>query len=313
MTERTMTKTLLAIRHVAFEDLGGFEDPLTQAGFVVRYADMGIDNIADLGDPDLLAVLGGPIGVYEDDLYPWLRDEIAYIADRLKTQRPILGICLGAQLMARALGAPVYPGPAKEIGWKPLRLTKEGEHLLAPFAGHPVLHWHGDTFDLPEGATGSGIDGCLPSSGLFAWSLRSCVPVPSRGPYSGFRSGSLIGHACEIAGSAGVSVTGLRADTERLAQAAPESGPRGIAQLVGAIAMDRLTLFGLFAVTAMLLTYALERRSPWFILCFAFCCVMGSAYGFLQGAWPFGLVEAVWAIVAGLRWWHASRTNRYPP
>jgi len=67
--------------------------------------------------------------------------------------------------------------------------------------------------------------------------------------------------------------------------------------------MSGLTLFGLFAVTAMLVTYALEKRSGWFILAFAGSCLLGSAYGFLQGAWPFGLVEAVWAIVAALRWW----------
>ena len=65
--------------------------------------------------------------------------------------------------------------------------------------------------------------------------------------------------------------------------------------------MDRLTLFGLFAVTAMLVTYALEKRSPWYVLGFAVSCLMGSAYGFLQGAWPFGLVEAVWAVVAVAR------------
>ena len=66
--------------------------------------------------------------------------------------------------------------------------------------------------------------------------------------------------------------------------------------------MDGLTAFGLFAVTAMLVTYALESRSSWFILAFAFSCVLGSAYGFLQGAWPFGLVEAVWSVVAVRRW-----------
>ncbi|THD71666.1 MAG: hypothetical protein E7813_05130 [Bradyrhizobium sp.] len=66
--------------------------------------------------------------------------------------------------------------------------------------------------------------------------------------------------------------------------------------------MDRLTLFGLFAVTAMLVTYALEHRSHWFILAFAAACALGSVYGFLQGAWPFGLVEAVWACVALRRW-----------
>ena len=66
--------------------------------------------------------------------------------------------------------------------------------------------------------------------------------------------------------------------------------------------MDGLTLFGLFAVTAMLVSYALEGRSPWFILAFAASCALGSVYGFLQGAWPFGLVEAIWAIVALRRW-----------
>jgi hypothetical protein len=73
--------------------------------------------------------------------------------------------------------------------------------------------------------------------------------------------------------------------------------------------MDKLTLFGLFAVTAMLVTYALEKRSPLFILAFAFSCLMGSAYGFLQGAWPFGLVEAIWGGVAVRRWLRARGTN----
>jgi hypothetical protein len=66
--------------------------------------------------------------------------------------------------------------------------------------------------------------------------------------------------------------------------------------------MNGLSLFGLFAVSAMLVTYALEKRSPWFILAFAFSCLLGSSYGFLQGAWPFGLVEAIWAIIAARRW-----------
>jgi hypothetical protein len=67
--------------------------------------------------------------------------------------------------------------------------------------------------------------------------------------------------------------------------------------------VDRLTLFGLFAVTAMLVCYALEDRNPWFILAFAASCALGSAYGFLQGAWPFGVVEAIWSVVAVRRWW----------
>ena len=71
--------------------------------------------------------------------------------------------------------------------------------------------------------------------------------------------------------------------------------------------MDRLTIFGLFSVTAMLIFYALEYRSHWFILAFAVSCVLGSIYGFLQGAWPFGLVEVVWSIVALKRWWSKKR------
>jgi GMP synthase (glutamine-hydrolysing) len=147
-----MTKILLAIRHLAFEDLGGFGQPLRDAGYDIRYADMGVDDVAGFGDPDLLVVLGGPIGAYEEQLYPYLADEIAFIARRLAAAHPTLGICLGAQLMARALGARVYPGPAKEIGWKPLSLTGAGRDVMGPLAGLPVLHWHGDIFDLPEGA-----------------------------------------------------------------------------------------------------------------------------------------------------------------
>ncbi len=74
--------------------------------------------------------------------------------------------------------------------------------------------------------------------------------------------------------------------------------------------MNALTWFGLFAVSAMLITYALESRSPWFILAFAGTCVMGSAYGFMQGAWPFGIVEAIWSAVAVYRWWRAPGVKR---
>jgi len=71
--------------------------------------------------------------------------------------------------------------------------------------------------------------------------------------------------------------------------------------------MNPLTAFGLFSVTAMLVTYALEKRSPWFVLAFAASCLMGSAYGFLQGAWPFGIVEAIWSCVAVRRWWRRQQ------
>lgn len=74
--------------------------------------------------------------------------------------------------------------------------------------------------------------------------------------------------------------------------------------------MSGLTIFGLFAVTAMLVCYALEERGPWFILAFAGACVFGSVYGFLQGAWPFGLIESIWALVAMRRWWRSIHQIR---
>ena len=73
--------------------------------------------------------------------------------------------------------------------------------------------------------------------------------------------------------------------------------------------MTPLSAFGLFAVTLMVVCYALEKRSTWFILAFAGACILGSIYGFLQGAWPFGLVEAVWALIAWRRWWSQRRTT----
>ena len=75
--------------------------------------------------------------------------------------------------------------------------------------------------------------------------------------------------------------------------------------------MSPLTLFGLIAVSVMLIFYALEDRSPWYILAFAGACALGSVYGFLQGAWPFGLIEAIWSLVAARRWWRATKRRRF--
>ena len=214
-----MSKSLLAIRHVAFEDLGGFEAPLVAAGFAIRYVDMGADDPAAPGDPDLLVVLGGPIGAYEDDLYPFLTDEIGLIAARLKAGAPTLGICLGAQLMARALQARVYPGRAKEIGWKPVDLTAEGEQLLAPLKDRPVLHWHGDTFDLPQGATNLASTDAYDHQAFSYGRHALAFQFHPEAQAPGFERW-LIGHAGEIAATQGVSVQQLRSDTNLHAAAA---------------------------------------------------------------------------------------------
>src|SRR5882757_708258 len=114
------------------------------------------------------------------------------------------------------------------------------------------------------------------------------VLVPRSSPTSAPRSGQ-----CATASISGRMREGIVPHTTRAAMRA---------KLERSMTMEPLTLFGLFAVSAMLVCYALEDRSHWFILAFAVACVLGSVYGFLQGAWPFGLVEAVWAVVALRRW-----------
>lgn len=151
-----MNRTALAVRHVAFEDLGIIEPLLIERGYTVRYLEAGVDAIdrATVTAADLLVVLGGPIGVYETDRYPFLAEEKDAIAARLGQDKPTLGICLGAQLMAEALGATVAPTGKVEIGYGELTLTEDGRASpLRHIAAIPVLHWHGDQFAIPEGAS----------------------------------------------------------------------------------------------------------------------------------------------------------------
>lgn len=217
---------VLAIRHVAFEDLGTLAPVLGERGIDVRYAEAG-DGLADVDPlaPALLVVLGGPIGVYEAADYPFLADEIRLLEARLAAGRPLLGICLGCQLLAAALGARVYPGPAKEIGWGPLTLTAAGlGSVLAPLAGPgvQVLHWHGDTFDLPAGAVRLASTDRYANQ-AFAWGRMALGLQFHPEVTAAALEHWLIGHAGEIAGSDGVSVAQLRA------AAAAHAGRLGLA------------------------------------------------------------------------------------
>ncbi|MCX8071245.1 MAG: glutamine amidotransferase [Candidatus Binatia bacterium] len=149
------SRSVVAIRHVPFEDLGICEAILRQRGYAVSYRDAGVDALTDetVRKADLLVVLGGPIGAYEEDRYPFLRDELRLLEERCARDRPTLGVCLGAQLLARSLGGRVFPLGAKEIGFGALELTSEGERSpLRYLKDQPVLHWHGDTYTLPTGA-----------------------------------------------------------------------------------------------------------------------------------------------------------------
>ncbi len=217
----------LAIRHVCFEHLGTFGPALARRGYEVRMLDAGVDDLRGQPAADLLIVLGGPIGAYEETLYPFVRDEIALIERQLAAGKPVLGICLGAQLMARALGARVYPGQAKEIGWAPLTPTADGERsALAPLGaiGWQVLHWHGDTFDLPDGATRLASTAVTANQ---AFSLGANV----LGLQFHIEANAeeierwLIGHAVEIAAAPGVEVSALRADTLRWGRELAKAGP----------------------------------------------------------------------------------------
>lgn len=151
------TLNVWAFQHVGHEDLGSFEGLLQEMGADIRYICGRREDLKhlDAGKPDILIVLGGPMGLYETDVYPYLLDEIELVKQRLTMQKPLLGICLGAQIIAKALGANVYKGPkGQEIGWRPIKVNHDGmktplRHLDSGKTS--MMHWHGDTFDMPAG------------------------------------------------------------------------------------------------------------------------------------------------------------------
>ncbi len=145
------------LQHVAFEGPGCLLNWFKQHNCTLTYtrfyeADAQLPKPADF---DRLVIMGGPMGVYETDKYAWLEAEKAFIRETIAAGKSVVGICLGSQLIAAALGAEVYPNKLPEIGWFPILKTEAGagEPLLENFDHTtPVFHWHGDTFNLPEGA-----------------------------------------------------------------------------------------------------------------------------------------------------------------
>lgn len=148
-------KRALIIRHVPYEGVAGFREPIEAAGYAVDRLDVCDPSFSslDLREPDLLIMMGGPMGVYEQDRYPWIACQLRRLALRLQADRPTLGVCLGAQMMAAALGGQVYAGPAQEVGFHPVTVHDNAlDGPLRHIVDVPVLHWHGDTFALPEDA-----------------------------------------------------------------------------------------------------------------------------------------------------------------
>jgi GMP synthase (glutamine-hydrolysing) len=225
------TRRALALSHVTFEDLGTFAAPLRARGFEIENlnASQARFPLSQADSCDLLIVLGGPIGVYDQQNYPFLKDEIALIARRIESRKPILGICLGAQLMAAALGSRVYPGQrGAEIGWSPLQPAPNSNPpawftpLLTP--GLSVFHWHGDTFDLPSGALHLASTALYPHQAFaldnHALALQFHPEVTADGLESWY-----VGHACELH-HARIAPASLRSSARQLAPARQKAAAR---------------------------------------------------------------------------------------
>ena len=145
-----------ALQHVDFEGLGHIGQWIADRGHSLALTRLYAgDPLPRLATFDRLVIMGGPMNIYEDDRYPWLPAERAMIGEAIAAGKSAVGICLGAQLLADALGSPVFAGANKEIGWWPIRLTEAGKQcdLLAGLPDQfTVFHWHGDTFAIPAGA-----------------------------------------------------------------------------------------------------------------------------------------------------------------
>jgi GMP synthase-like glutamine amidotransferase len=145
------------IQHVHFESPGYLLQWATEHQFTISFTKIyEAVTFPSADDIDWLVIMGGPMGVYEEDKYAWLKAEKAFIRSVIEAGKKVLGICLGSQLIAEVAGAKVYPNHQKEIGWWPVKKVSNGQPEPLP-ASRPdeflTFHWHGDTFDLPAGAT----------------------------------------------------------------------------------------------------------------------------------------------------------------
>jgi GMP synthase (glutamine-hydrolysing) len=214
----------LVFTHLPFEDLGNLEPRLVERGLHIDTVDVTTAHfpLPQAADCDLLIIMGGPIGVYDAKDYPFLTAELDSIRQRLTARRPTLGICLGAQLIAAALGSRVYAGArGPEIGWSPITMPAGAtipEWLMPLFqSGLHLLHWHGDTFDIPSGGTHLAETQLYQNQAFsvenFALGLQFHPEVTAQGLERWY-----VGHACELSAKK-ISVPQLRLAAARHAPA----------------------------------------------------------------------------------------------
>ena len=142
------------LQHVSFEDIGSMAPWLAEQRAAVGYTRFQEDSarLPAVKGLDLIIVMGGPMSVNNESAYPWLKAEKRFIREAVECGTPLIGICLGAQLLANAFGARVYPNREREIGWYPIKAVASSEEVFRFPTQANVFHWHGETFDLPDGA-----------------------------------------------------------------------------------------------------------------------------------------------------------------
>ena len=208
-------KTALVLQHLAFENAGLIGNVLGKRGYELKNLDATRDDISafPVSEADIVIILGGPIGVYDGELYPFINQELKLIEKSLKIKKPMIGVCLGAQLIASALGAKVQPMGKKEIGFSSLQLTDEGQKSPLELIGTtPVLHWHGDQFEIPEGAKRLAETGICPNQ-AFSYENILALQFHLEADLDYFEHW-LVGHASELH-QAGIDPVDLHNDAKK--------------------------------------------------------------------------------------------------
>lgn len=236
---RETGKRAVVLRHTPIDDLGAFRPVLIDAGYGIDIVEPFHDDVTAL-DPaaaDLMIALGGAIGVNDAPRYPFLTDEIRLVERRLASGKPMLGSCLGAQIMAAAAGARVYKNAKVEVGYLPVALTEAGDQSCLAELAHSEFyspHWHVDAFDLPAGATRLAYSELTEnqafSLGTNALALQFHIEADPR-----ITGAWLVAYIGDIE-RAGISLTDFRAAIAKHGDATADAGARLLARWLAGLA-----------------------------------------------------------------------------